>query len=138
MLPSAIRLLCVRQVAKASTNQSVRQLTVGLVGAPFSGGQRTDGTELAPRYFRNSGLKKEIERLGHRVTDYGDLSFQFDKGKPSADWSDLKMNYCKDVFDACLKLSKKVQNVLNNQDICVNLGGDHCLGKIVCQSWYQI
>lgn len=107
----------------------VRHLNVGLVGSPFSGGQRTDGTELAPRYFRKFGLKGHIERLGHKVTDYGDIDFQFDKSRPSAEWSDLKMNYSKDVFRAATVLSAAVQQVLKAEQICVNLGGDHSLGK---------
>jgi arginase family enzyme len=109
--------------------RSARHLNVGIVGSPFSGGQRTDGTELAPKYFRKSGLKGHIERLGHKVTDYGDVDFGFNKSLPSAEWSDLKMNYSRDVFSATLKLSAQVQQVLKAEQVCVNLGGDHSVGR---------
>jgi arginase family enzyme len=125
---------CVKNALnKLSTAKSIaiscRQLNVGIIGSPFSGGQRTDGTELAPKYFRKSGLKGHIEKLGHKVTDYGDLNFQFDKSHASDEWSDLKMNYGKDVFGMAQKLSSQVQQVLKSEQICINLGGDHSLGK---------
>lgn len=46
---------------------------VSLVGAPMWLGQPIDGTDKAPALLRARGLVKDMQRMGWRVKDHGDV-----------------------------------------------------------------
>lgn len=49
-------------------------LEISLVGAPVDSGQRRAGCLMGPAAYRCAGLAESLQKLGHKVTDLGDLS----------------------------------------------------------------
>lgn len=102
---------------------------VGLITAPFSGGQPKAGVEHGPRALRKAGLVECIEALGRKVHDYGDVSI----GKYSCDEPELtnfegytlkNANICGQVSE---RIAEKVEEAVSNDQICVTVGGDHSI-----------
>ena len=48
------------------------QMDVAVIGYPYGGGQTKKSVENSPRFFRESGLIQQIEKMGRTVIDYGD------------------------------------------------------------------
>lgn len=108
----------------ASLKQAISR--VGIVGVPFNKGQRLNGVALGPKFIRNGGLVENIKEFNHNVDirDFGDV--QEDELKIDEKLPENMLNY--KYHSATMKqLSDKVLNVLNDDRICWNLGGDHSI-----------
>ncbi|XP_041469474.1 arginase-1-like [Lytechinus variegatus] len=107
----------VRQTSMASRLQSI-----GVLGVPINKGQDKDGVVYGPTVLRDAGLISSIEELGHRVIDHGDLVF------PAQDEETATVNYVKNapfLGKALKKISKGVEDITKQDQLCVTLGGDH-------------
>ncbi|KAI4895366.1 hypothetical protein NFI96_015946 [Prochilodus magdalenae] len=96
---------------------------VGLIGAPFSGGQPKDGVQLGPDLIRAAGLVHRLKEQGCEVKDYGNLTFE---DVPS-DEPVGKAKRPRAVGRANQQLSDAVRRVKSDGHTCVMLGGDHSL-----------
>lgn len=98
---------------------------VGIIGVPFGKGQRRGGVQHGPKAIRDAGLIQEIHSFNQNVDvkDYGDI--------PEVD-VELKsmpknmLNYAT-AMGTMRNLSHRVCEILNEDRICLTLGGDHTI-----------
>ena len=95
---------------------------IGIIGAPLGFGAGKQGVELGPAAMRLIKLQQRIHELGYQVNDYGDISIA-SPSKPST--SNNHPKYLKEILAACRDLSLAVENILNNGECPLVLGGDH-------------
>uniref|UniRef100_A0A1Y1N303 Arginase n=1 Tax=Photinus pyralis TaxID=7054 RepID=A0A1Y1N303_PHOPY len=116
----SVRLL--RQVRNASLKTEI-----GVIGVPFENGQRKVGVGNAPKFLRDAGLIKSLQKIHDKidVKDYGDIVYSIDHDISNSVPNMLMYEH----MVACTKvLSKQVTRVLNDGRICLTLGGDHSIG----------
>lgn len=124
----------------SKSSQLLRQLTIftmrrglatntnkiGIIGVPFGKGQRRNGVHLGPKAIRDAGLVQEIINFNQNVDikDYGDVP------EVDVDVTSLPKNMQNyhTVIGTMRNLSHRVNQVLNEDRMCVTLGGDHSLG----------
>ncbi|KAB0804857.1 hypothetical protein PPYR_01827 [Photinus pyralis] len=115
----SVRLL--RQVRNASLKTEI-----GVIGVPFENGQRKVGVGNAPKFLRDAGLIKSLQKIHDKidVKDYGDIVYSIDHDISNSVPNMLMYEH----MVACTKvLSKQVTRVLNDGRICLTLGGDHSI-----------
>ncbi|XP_002739242.1 arginase-1-like [Saccoglossus kowalevskii] len=96
---------------------------VGVIGFPFSKGQPQPGVRSGPAAIRNAGLIEKIHNLERDVKDYGDLDFEYIADDPPYGLIKNPRN----VGAANKKISAAVSNVINDNRLCISLGGDHAM-----------
>ncbi|KAF4089860.1 hypothetical protein AMELA_G00043190 [Ameiurus melas] len=103
--------------------QSRAHLSVAIVGAPFSKGQKRRGVELGPKAIRDAGLVERLASLENAVHDFGDLSFEH------LEEDDRFMNvpFPRTVGRANQILSDAMSRAVGAGHTAVMLGGDHSL-----------
>ncbi|XP_073671963.1 arginase-1 [Paramisgurnus dabryanus] len=96
---------------------------VGIIGAPFSKGQRRDGVQRGADLIRAAGLVQKLKVQGCIVKDYGNLTFEdIPNDEP---FGTVKMP--RSVGRANELLAGAVHKVKSDGNTCVMLGGDHSL-----------
>ncbi|XP_013794391.1 arginase-1-like [Limulus polyphemus] len=105
-------------VATSSTN-------IGIIGVPFSKGQRKSGVEKGPLAIRDGGLLEKMQELGLNVKDLGDVEIT---EVPDENVQQGLAIHSPTVGLVAKKVSEKVSQVLRDNYLCVTLGGDHSLG----------
>ncbi|KAL1497156.1 hypothetical protein ABEB36_008162 [Hypothenemus hampei] len=101
---------------------------VGILGVPFDKGQTKIGVGNGPAAIRKMGLIERLEQIEGKldIKDFGDVSYEIPPNLEHQNVPNMK-GYVE--FVACNhKLSKSVENIINEERICVTLGGDHSLG----------
>eukprot|EP00762_Andalucia_godoyi_P002593 ANDGO_03381.mRNA.1 Arginase len=112
--------------------------TVGLVGFPFSGGQRHGGVEKGPCVLRDP-IQSILSHLGLCVTDLGDVdvdacSTHLNVNLPvvsKVDTSQAAANkayQATQVASATCSLASSLVSALAKYDFVVTMGGDHSAG----------
>jgi arginase len=96
---------------------------IGIVGAPFAKGQPRPGVAWAPQKLRDAGMALKLEQMGYGVYDYGDLQFEELTNDPPA----ANIKYPRTIGKATKKISDKVSEVIQSNNTCLTLGGDHSL-----------
>ncbi|XP_049310376.1 arginase-1 [Bactrocera dorsalis] len=119
-----------RYSSGASNAEGDAKARLGIIGVPFSKGQGKGGVEKAPALLREHGLVPLLEQVSCgqlEVHDYGDLQFGVDPIPTEApEYSKIK-NYGE--FMGCNKaLIRKVQQLLQENDQFLTIGGDHAIG----------
>lgn len=100
--------------------------TVSVVGAPMQYGQGLDGTEAAPDAFRDTGLLREITRLGWRVRDRGNVDIVSPSfSDPRGTKSQPRHSYAVGVSNS--RLASAVYEAAGDGHFVLTLGGDHCI-----------
>ncbi|XP_023686785.2 arginase-1 [Paramormyrops kingsleyae] len=97
--------------------------SVGIIGAPFSKGQRKDGVEKGPDLIRNAGLVEKLKAQGCTVRDYGNLKFE----DPADDHPVGKVQRPRTVGLANEQLAKAINTIKKDGHTSLMLGGDHSL-----------
>ncbi|KAF7710795.1 arginase-2, mitochondrial isoform X1 [Silurus meridionalis] len=112
-----------RSAMSSCCPQSRAHLSVAIVGAPFSKGQKRRGVELGPKAIRDAGLVERLTSMENAVTDFGDLSFKH------LEEDDRFMNvpFPRTVGYANQILSETVSRAVGAGHTTVMLGGDHSL-----------
>jgi arginase len=87
-------------------------------------GQRRRGVDMGPSAIRAAGLNTMLERLGHKVSDGGNI---FIPEKETRRAVDEKALYLKEIVQACESLAKKVEGIAQKGQFPVVLGGDHSI-----------
>lgn len=128
------------RLLSTSVHQQLNQ-KIGLVGSCFDKGQPKDGVQYGPKAFRENGLTQKFDDLHVDYKDYGDLSVK-DVLDSQSDYTDAnppaklpeklinsKLKNVQLVAGFSKLLSEKVHQCLNDDRICLNIGGDHSLGN---------
>ncbi|XP_041070650.1 arginase-2, mitochondrial isoform X4 [Carcharodon carcharias] len=96
--------------------------SVGIIGAPFSYGQKRRGVEGGPRAIREAGLAERLSGLGCKVYDYGDLSFTT---VPNDTPYNNIVHHPRTVGLANQSLTEAVSRAVGDGHLSIMLGGDH-------------
>ncbi|KAK3553781.1 hypothetical protein QTP70_010520 [Hemibagrus guttatus] len=112
-----------RSALSSCCPQSRAHLSVAIVGAPFSKGQKRRGVELGPKAIRDAGLVERLASLENAVHDFGDLNFEH------LEEDDRFMNvpFPRTVGRANQILSDAMSRAVGAGHTAVMLGGDHSL-----------
>ncbi|XP_065079361.1 arginase-1 [Ochlerotatus camptorhynchus] len=99
---------------------------IGIVGVPFEKGQRKKGVGLGPKAIREAGLIDSIQEISHKldIRDYGDIQYEA-LNLPGRMATNMKK--LEHVASCTKLLSHRVTQVLNDDRLCLTLGGDHAI-----------
>ncbi|XP_072393389.1 arginase, hepatic [Diabrotica undecimpunctata] len=98
---------------------------IGILGVPFGKGQPKKGVTNGPDAIRNGGLVEQLSEFYHKplIKDYGNLDYRLLKEIGTVP----NMNSYDEVMSCNKELSKKVEEILAEDRLCLNLGGDHAI-----------
>uniref|UniRef100_A0A182K929 Arginase n=1 Tax=Anopheles christyi TaxID=43041 RepID=A0A182K929_9DIPT len=99
---------------------------IGIVGVPFDKGQRKKGVGLGPKAIRDAGLIDHIQEISPKlnIKDFGDIQYEalnFQGRKVG------NMKKLEHVASCSRNLSHQVAEVLDDDRLCITLGGDHAI-----------
>lgn len=102
----------------------MNNLNISLIGVPMDLGQARRGVDMGPSAIRYAGVVERLEAIGHQVTDEGDIKISSanSKTEPHA-----ILRNKKEVLEACDALANKVNEVMENDQFPLILGGDHSI-----------
>ncbi|HMQ67865.1 MAG TPA: arginase [Ignavibacteria bacterium] len=108
---------------------------IGLIGFPMDLGADRRGVDMGPSAIRYSNLEEKLERLGYKVTDFGDIDVQISETQTI---KDSKLKYLPEITKTSKILADKVESLLNKQYFPLIIGGDHAtaIGSIAGISNY--
>jgi len=96
---------------------------IGVVGIPLSKGQRKTGVDRGPDDLRDFGTVRALTKYGWNVTDYGNVNFEV----PEVENQFGNVKRPRTVGEATEAVADAVERALRENDVCLNLGGDHSL-----------
>lgn len=97
---------------------------VALVGVPLDLGAGRRGTDMGPSAVRYAQLQAELEALGYRVTDLGNVSFPVAE---RLEVGDSRARYADAIVRVCEEVDRVVTAALRQGALPVVVGGDHSL-----------
>ncbi|MFC5365884.1 arginase [Salinirubrum litoreum] len=105
-------------------NQAVR-----IIGAPTDYGANRRGVDMGPSAIRYAGLADELEEIGLRVTDAGDvLAPRAEERDPDAREPSVgTAKFLRETEDVTGQLADEVADALTQEETPVALGGDHSI-----------
>jgi arginase len=103
-------------------NQNSRQIEI--IGCPVDLGAGRRGVDMGPSAIRVADLERHLERLGHKVTDYGDIDVMIPE---TLEAGPSTLRYKPAILRACDELRLEVERSLAAGRTPVVLGGDHSL-----------
>ncbi|MBP9191216.1 MAG: arginase [Ignavibacteria bacterium] len=108
---------------------------IGLIGFPMDLGADRRGVDMGPSAIRYSNLEEKVERLGYKVTDFGDIDVQISETQTI---KDSKLKYLPEITKTSKILADKVESLLNKNYFPLIIGGDHAtaIGSIAGISNY--
>lgn len=100
---------------------------MGIILAPFSGGQPKDGVEEGPLYLMKAGLQGDMEKLGWRTTVEEPFDMAQIMARKAAEMHDTigKVQRPRLTGDVTKLLFERVQKVAKEGRFPLTLGGDH-------------
>lgn len=98
------------------------QKKIGIIGFPMDLGADRRGVDMGPSAIRYASLEQKIERLGYKVTDFGDIDVEISETQRI---SNAKLKYLPEIEKTSKILSKKVENLLVRNYFPLIIGGDH-------------
>lgn len=108
-----------------SPKRFIHRDAIGIVGIPFCHGQDKVGVHSGPKLIRATGFIDGLRSLGWDVHDYGDLEFEILEDDPPFGPNTIKHPRTNGLANKLI--SDAVKKSVQEQGICVNLGGDHSL-----------
>jgi arginase len=98
--------------------------TIGVIGAALDLGSGRRGVDMGPSAIRYGGLSEALDRLGHPMTDRGNVLAptveRLDQGDPSARYWDA-------IKRTCEELAQEVGEIVGEGGFPLVLGGDHSI-----------
>ena len=101
--------------------------TVGVVLAPFSGGQPKGGVEKGPGQLIGNGIVGQLQGLGWTVTGH-DQQVDLEALRPAKEVPHRIVKNMGFVSAVTRKLQQEVKRVVDRKHIALTLGGDHSIG----------
>lgn len=117
-----------------SKNKKINK-KIGLIGFPMDLGADRRGVDMGPSAIRYSNLEEKLEKLGYKVTDFGDIEIQISETQKIGN---TKLKYLPEITKTSKILSDKVENLLIKNYFPLIIGGDHstAIGSIAGISKY--
>ena len=82
------------------------------------------GVDMGPSALRIAGIAERLQQLGYDVTDEGDVVIRTQEVQTI---EDQRLRYLPEITKACAMLCNSVENVLDEGDFPLILGGDHSM-----------
>jgi len=95
---------------------------IGLVGFPMDLGADRRGVDMGPSAIRYASLEEKLEKLGYKVTDFGDIDIKILETQRI---KNSKLKYLPEIAKTSKVLAKKVEALLNKNYFPLIIGGDH-------------
>lgn len=101
--------------------------SVRIVGAPVDYGANRRGVDMGPSAIRYAGLAGELERVGGRVVDGGDVRApRAEERDPEVETlSTGRTRFLRETREVTIQLADRVERALDDGAIPIVLGGDH-------------
>ena len=99
-------------------------MLIDLIGVPLDLGAGRRGVDMGPSAIRYAGLQRELESLGHTVTDTGNVEVALPE---TGAVGDPRLRYLDPIVDTLGQLAGRVDGSLAAGRVPVVLGGDHSL-----------
>lgn len=97
---------------------------ISMIGVPSDYGQHRRGVDMGPSAIRYADVIERLQGLGYDIKDEGDIIVK--KGVISSQLG-TNLKNLKEVVEVCTQLSKKVNEVLDQDRFPLVLGGDHSI-----------
>ncbi|KAF0152221.1 MAG: arginase [Ignavibacteria bacterium] len=97
---------------------------IDIFGFPMDLGAGRRGVDMGPSALRIAGIEHQLEQIGYRVTDHGDV---FIKNQERQVVKNQKLKYLDEILRTTEMIAKKVEKslALGNFPLCI--GGDHSM-----------
>ncbi|MFS8541014.1 MAG: arginase, partial [Tissierellales bacterium] len=82
------------------------------------------GVDMGPSAIRYAGVVERLERIGHSVTDLGDITIAPPEKEVSKNHN---LKNLEGVVQASLELSKQVDSIISEKQFPLIFGGDHSI-----------
>ena len=117
-----------KTAADRVTNLFLKDNSVDIISAGFSGGQGRPGVENGPQKLLENGLEYQLKGLGWNVTNKPGFPYHPPETRPKdGDDSIGKLKHANYVSNATKKLAELVQESCEQGRLPLTLGGDHSL-----------
>lgn len=97
---------------------------IDIIGVPLDHGAGRRGVGMGPSAIRIAGLHDAILKLGHKLTDHGDLTIAAPETQPE---TEINAKFLPLITKACAALSAKVTESLEKGSTPLVIGGDHSM-----------
>jgi arginase len=97
---------------------------IEIIGVPVDLGAGRRGVDMGPSAIRIADLELQLEKLGHKVTDSGDLDVMIPETQKVGEG---KLRYKTPILATCTELCQKVEEALDKGRTPLVLGGDHSI-----------
>jgi arginase len=97
---------------------------VTIIGVPLDYGADRRGVDMGPSAIRYAGLQERLRRIGHDVTDVGNLPVPVPESRTA---TDTHLKYLTEIVKVTRVLARSVERVLLEGALPLVLGGDHAL-----------
>jgi arginase len=100
------------------------QKNISILGVPMDLGQTRRGVNMGPSAIRYADVVERLEKIGYDVNDMGDI--EIGKAERLHD-PEVNLRNLKAVADASEILASKVNEIIEQGDFPLVLGGDHSI-----------
>ena len=101
-------------------------MKVHILEVPLDYGGKRHGSDMGPSAIRLAGLRAKLESLGHSVNHNQDVVKTIPQEYVEVG-NNPKAKYLKPIVDACTEMAGRVEEILNNDEFPLMLGGDHSI-----------
>jgi arginase len=104
--------------------QALASRHIRILGVPLDMGASRRGVDMGPSAMRVAGLEARLEKLGHQVTDGGNIRVEIAETQTSGNES---ARYLAEIAETCTHTAEAVVKTLEEGLMPLVLGGDHSL-----------
>lgn len=104
--------------------QAMPPRKIRMIGVPLDMGASRRGVDMGPSAVRVAGLEPRLEKLGHHVTDGGNIRVEIAETQAIGS---KNARYLKQIAETCTRTAEAVSKALEEGDTPLVLGGDHSL-----------
>lgn len=97
---------------------------IAVIGFPMDLGSGRRGVDMGPSALRIAGIEDKLRNLGYDVEDLGDIFIEI---MEKQEIGDPKLRYLKEVLKTSQTLAETVEEILNNGNFPLCIGGDHSM-----------
>lgn len=97
---------------------------ISLLGAPLDLGAARRGVDMGPSALRYAELEEHLTRLGHDVTDLGNVGAELPE---VASVRDERARYLPAILSSCSQIGRRVEAIASDERMPIVLGGDHSI-----------
>lgn len=97
-------------------------MNVTIIGAPMDLGAGRRGVDMGPSAIRHAGLHEMLRRIGHEVTDVGDIDTPVVESIVVREQS---LRFIDEILESCGQLAGLVEDAARRGSVPLVLGGDH-------------